>query len=166
MLEDITITKALEFAVMTEEQAASVYEKLAGQFADDADLKAVFDQLAKDEHAHRQQFALLLEQTPEDEGTRPAEDLEYLRAMSVSEFFGDTGPLAGIDAVADKNDALMKVLSFERTALGYYRAISDVLGDSAALDGIIAAERAHVRQILKYLIVDGSQFRGLGDTWT
>ena len=166
MLEDISITKALEFAVMTEEHAAGVYGKLAEQFADDAELKGVFEQLAKDEQAHRQQFALILEQTPEEEGARPSEDLEYLRAMSVSEFFADSGPLSTMDAAKDRDDALMNVLAFERNALGYYRAIADVLGESRALAGIIAAERAHVRQVMKYLVVDGSKFRGLGDTWS
>lgn len=165
MLKDVTITAALELAILTEEQAADLYAKLAHRFADKPDLRDLFDQLARDEQTHRRQFAQLLETVPEQEARQPADDLDYLKAMSASEFFSPQGPLAGLEQSADRTQALLRVFAFEKATLGFYRAIADVLGESRPLALIIRAEKAHIVKVMKYLLVLGSQFRGLGDPW-
>ena len=52
MLEELTLRKAIEFAVTTEELGAKFYARAASRFESDAEVGAVFAQLARDEEAH------------------------------------------------------------------------------------------------------------------
>ena len=155
MLEDVSIAKSLELAVATETQAEAAYEMLAKQFADHADLKALFERFADDEREHRRQFLDLLRRVPPDEAELAEHEYVYLHAMSIWDFFGEGEPLDEIENMQDKHEILRKVFYFERTTLGYYRAIADVLGPNEALDRIIQAEKAHVVKIVKLLHAGG-----------
>ena len=64
MLEELTVRKAVEFAVKTEEMGGRFYEKFARKFSDDPELKKTFELLARDEKAHENQFLKLLETLP------------------------------------------------------------------------------------------------------
>lgn len=151
MLEQVTLRKAVEFAVTTEKLGAEIYEKLARRF-DDAELKEMFDTLAKDEVAHEREFKALLDRLPEDQPVQH-EQQQYLRAMSISEVFSkDTGLHRKVDEINDRDDALKRVLDLEKTTLSYYQAMKDVLGPNEALDAIIAAEKRHVVQVMQYMI--------------
>jgi len=164
--EDLTLTGSLEFAVATEENGEAVYTMLAEKFADNAGLADMFAKLAKDEQFHRRQFSLILETVPADEGGEADPDrYDYLKAMAFSSYFRQDGPLTGIENVESAGEALAKVLGFEKATLGFYQAIQDLLGDSPQLADIIEAEKGHITAVAKYLIVEGSQFRGLGDKW-
>ena len=55
--------------------------------SDQAELKEVFELLAKDEVEHEAQFRKLLEKTPPDEDVSTGPEFQYLRAMSLSQFF-------------------------------------------------------------------------------
>ena len=56
MLEELTLRKAVEFAVTTEQLGARFYNKMAKKFADDEGIKNIFTSLAKDELIHEKQF--------------------------------------------------------------------------------------------------------------
>ena len=92
---------------------------------------------------------------------------DYLRAMSHSLFFSRyQGPFKDVDTVKDRDDALQKALDFEKATLGFYKAVEEVQGSSALLSQIIEAEKSHVVVIMKALLVEGSKFRSLQDTWS
>lgn len=166
MLEQLTLRKALEFAVTTEEIGARFYERMAGKFSGDSDVAGIFAQLGRDEQVHRVEFRKVLEQVPvsyDDEVEY--ERAQYLRAMAHSKFFSiRSGPFADIEKIEDAADALRHAFEFERAALGYYQAIRDEIGKNPALDAIIAAEKQHVSQLMK-VIMTGARFRSLQDEW-
>jgi rubrerythrin len=167
MIEDITLKGCLEFAVATEELGTKIYERLASKFSGTKDLSDIFSQLSKDEQVHKQQFSELLKKAPEEIGiSGTPEKREYLRAMSISEFFShQRGPFQEMDKIKDRDDALQMAFAFEKATLGFYKAVEDVLGKQDLLSRVIEMERGHVVVLMKALLVEGSAFRSLQDNW-
>ena len=164
MLEDLTLHKALAMAVETEKQGAEYYMKLAKKFADNKEVAEVFTQLAKDEKLHEEQFRQMLKKVPEEPDTKEFTDKhKFLYAARLSEFF-DTSTYKNIDDIQEPSDALMKALDFEKATLLYYQAISDIVGDSKEMNGLIQAEKQHAIALTKVLIAD-AKFRGMNDKW-
>lgn len=167
MIEDLSLKGCLEFAVATEEAGSEFYEKLAAKFGNNKEIAELFSHLAADEQVHRNQFTALLSKTQEEEGpVKTPGKKEYLKAMSVSEFFSHhRGPFKDVDKIQDRNDALQKALDFEKATLGFYKAVEDFHGKNDPLTQVIESERAHIIAIMKALLVEGSEFRGLQDRW-
>jgi rubrerythrin len=167
MIEDLTLKGCLEFAVATEELGAKIYARLAAKFNGAQDVSELFSRLAADEKVHKRQFSDFLKQAPEEEGTSATpEKREYLKAMSISEFFSHRhGPFQNVEKIQDRNDALQVAFEFEKATLGFYRAVEEVLGKHEILSQVMETERNHVVILMKTLLVDGSKFRGLQDRW-
>ena len=167
MIEDITLKGCMEFAVATEELGAKIYTRLAAKFGANRDIVQIFTRLAEDEQVHKRQFAELLKRAPADEGISSSpEKREYLKAMSLSEFFSHhRGPFKDMEKILDHSDALQRALDFEKATLGFYKAVEDVLGTQELLTQVIEAERHHVVVLMKALLVEGSKFRSLQDRW-
>jgi rubrerythrin len=167
MIEDLTLKGCIEFAVATEELGARVYSRFAAKFRENRDIAQIFTQLAADEQVHKQQFGELLKKAPEEVGISSSpEKREYLKAMSVSEFFSHhRGPFEDVDKIQDRDDALQRALDFEKATLGFYRAVEDALGPHELLTQIVQAEKNHVIVLMKALLVEGSKFRSLQDRW-
>jgi rubrerythrin len=167
MIEDITLKGCMEFAVATEELGAKIYTRLADKFGENKEVASLFSRLAEDEQVHKRQFSELLKKAPVPEGVSSSpEKHEYLKAMSISEFFShNRGPFKDIEKIQDRDDALQRALDFEKATLGFYKAVEDVLGTNRLLAEVIEAERNHVAVLLKALLVEGSKFRGLQDRW-
>lgn len=161
-MEKLTLRKAIEIAVATEELGAKHYQELAQKFAGKSDVASVFSQLAEDEVAHEAQFKALLKEVPEEK--RSTDDDEQgllLRAAATSQFFDKKALEEGVETAAD---ALAKALAFERSTLFYYQSIKEVLGESPQLDEMIQAEKSHVTILMKVILSD-AEFRGLADPW-
>jgi rubrerythrin len=166
LIKDITLKGCIEFAVATEDVGAKFYGQLAKKFADNRELSELFKLLGKDEEEHKLQFSKLLNQLPGGTGASPSpEKSEYVRAMSVSEFFSrDRGPFASIDKIGNRDDALEKVFGFEKVTLGFYQAVQDMLGSNPVLNQVIEAEKSHITRVMKVMIT-GAKFRSLQDMW-
>ena len=167
MIEDITLKGCMEFAVATEELGIRFYTRLATKFGDNKDISQIFHQLADDEQVHKRQFTELLREAPADEGVSSSpEKREYLRAMSISEFFSHHhGPFQDVGKIQNRDDALQQALDFEKATLGFYKAVEDVLGAKELLTQVIDVEKSHVAVLMKALLVEGSKFRSLQDRW-
>ena len=167
MIEDITLRGCMEFAVATEEVGAKIYSRLAAKFSSHKEVAQIFTRLAEDEKIHKQQFSELLKKAPADEGISSSpEKHEYVKAMSLSEFFSHhRGPFQNMDRIQDRNDALQHALNFEKATLGFYKAVQDILGTNELLNQVIEEERNHIIVLMKALLVEGSEFRGLQDIW-
>ena len=152
MLDQLTIKKAVEFAITTEQQGARIYRKLAKRYADNEELVALFEKLAGEEDAHEKSLTRLLDKVPDDEASSGDEKFQYLRAVSISEFF--SGKLFDRDQLKTREDALQRALELEKATLQYYQAMVEVLGDNEALDFLIKAERRHVLSIMRYLLTE------------
>jgi rubrerythrin len=164
-MEEITLAKAVQFAVTTEELGAKTYRRLAEKLKDDKEISTIFSQLAVDEEAHEKYFRTLLERVPREAPKDYGEKYEVVRAMSISQFFSSRDGLKrDIDAIKTRDDALRRAFELEKATLGYYNALKEVLRDRTELDAIIAAEQEHLVRVLRYMITD-SEFRGLGDAF-
>ncbi|MEJ2110336.1 MAG: ferritin family protein [Acidobacteriota bacterium] len=168
MLEELTLKGCIEFAITTEAYGAEHYARLAEKFSQDPEITKIFSRLSEDELVHKQQFTELLAKSLQA-GAKdpPPEKSDYLKAMSYSAFFSPyQGPFKDIDAVEGRNDALQRALEFEKATLGFYKAFEDVNGSSDLLTKIIDAEKNHIIVVMKALLVDGSKFRSLQDSWS
>ena len=165
MTDAMTPRQAIEFAVKTEELGTKFYQQLALKFSDQAELKEMFELLAKDEVMHEHQFRKLLEQTPPDEGVSTGPEFQYLRAMSLSQFFmGQKGLKKKCKKIKGKSDALRIAFELEKATLQFYSAMREVLGENETLNSVIQAEKAHLMKVMQYTITD-AKFRGLADKW-
>jgi rubrerythrin len=164
MLEHVTLRRAIELAITTEELGSDFYQHLEDKFKDNKELKDVFGQLAKDEKTHEAQFKKLLEKAPtDDKHEEHYESYQYLRATSISEFFSGDG-FKDMEKIEERDVALGKALAFEKSTLQYYKAMEEILGEEPLLKEIIAAERRHVVAIMK-VITTGAKFRGTEYDW-
>ena len=160
MLEDLTPRKAVEFAIKTEEIGEKLYTKLANKFADDAEIKALFEQLAKDEAVHQRQFKNLLQTLPEPDGPLAYEQDQYLKAMAISNiFYGIKKAMGDAEGL---EDALHRALQLEKNTILFYTAMRETLGENEALEKMIEMEKGHAKQLMKHLITS-AKFRSLQD---
>jgi rubrerythrin len=168
VIENLTIEKALGFAIETEQIGQEMYQKLARRHADDSELRGLFARLAEDEKLHEAQLReLRKELSRSGTGELSDEDSEYLRRMSTTEvFYGISDPLAAVEDGPGRQDALKLAHDLEKSTLVYYDAMKDVLGDNEVLERIIAMEKQHLRQVLKYMMAPDSKMRGVSDEWT
>jgi rubrerythrin len=166
LIEDITLKSCLEFAVVTEELGAKFYSRLSRKFAGDQEIANLFELLGKDEQAHKEQFLKFLQNLPEEVGVSHApEQIGYLRAMSISEFFSPyQGPFMDVEKIESRDDALEKAFGLEKATLGFYQAARDVLGEQPPLTSVIEAEKSHIARLMK-VIITGEKFRSLQDQW-
>jgi rubrerythrin len=166
MLKDTTPRKAVEFAIFTEQEGREFYIRLAARFADDPELKSICDLLAKDEALHERQFHALLDRLPATKADAISqEEQEYLRALSLSRFFGgDKGSLGAFADTASREDALVHAFETEKATVQFYEALDRLLGGHAVLESIIATERQHMVKLMKYILTD-AEFRGISDNY-
>lgn len=164
MIDAMTPRKAIEFAIETEELGAKFYRQLAVRFSDQAELKEMFELMARDEVAHGSQFRTLLEETPPDEGVSTGPEFQYLRAMSLSQFFmGEKGLKKKCGEIGGKGDAMGIAFELEKATLHYYQAMREVLGESDILEAVIQAEKEHLLRVMQYISTD-AKFTGLSET--
>jgi rubrerythrin len=165
-MEEITLKKCIEFAVATEDNGARFYNIMAGKFDDNQEISDLFKSLSRDEMVHKQQFSELLSQVPEDTGvSNTPEKRDYLRAMSISEFFSHhQGPFKDADKIVNRDDALEKAFNFEKATLGFYQAVQDTLGKNPTLTEVIETEKSHITRLMKAMIT-GEKLRSLQDVW-
>jgi rubrerythrin len=165
-MEDVTLKRAVEFAVATEEVGARAYKHMAEKLKDDEEIHPIFLRLAQDELAHEQYFRTLLEKIPNEPGPKDYDEgLGVLKAMSMSEFFSTRDGLKkDLEGVNTRDEALRRAFELEKATLNYYRALKDVMGDSDAVDGIIKAEKEHLTTVMKVMLTE-AKFRGLGDSF-
>ena len=161
-MKNLTLRKAIEMAVVTEDLGAKYYRKIAKKFSHESEIARIFDQLAQDEVAHESQFKKLLDEVPAGRHSREDTGL-VLRAAAIAQFF-DQKELGNDAQIKNPQDALMRALAFERSTLFYYQSLKEILGDSPQLGKMIEAERSHVVVLMKVILSD-AKFRGLADPW-
>jgi rubrerythrin len=164
MIENLTLDKALEFAILTEQNGAKFYDRMATKHAGDDELTELFQILARDEEVHEMQFKALAKKLPEGRRTELSEsDQATLRALVLAEHFnGNYDVLNKVDEMKTRDDALARAMELERSTLLYYHEMRQILGGSEVLDEIIAAEKDHLNKVMR-LAVTGAKMRGLTD---
>lgn len=161
-MNEITIKRALELAVATEELGGRYYQDMAKRFGDNPQVAAIFEDLAAEEAHHEAEFRALVGQI---ESERPATDDVYylLRAAALSEFF-DPKKLEETSDIGTPAEALLMALAFEKSTLFFYQSLRDTLGPNPQLDELIAAEKSHVTRLTR-LIVSDANYGGDLEPW-
>jgi rubrerythrin len=161
---DLTLRKAIQLAVATEEMGTKYYQEMARKFAGEPEMAAVFAQLAEDEIAHEAAFRTLFDAVqPDQELAGSHEAREMLSAAAMSKSFHQKA-LTSTSDLKTPAAVLALALEFEKSTLFYYQSLREAIGPSPELDLLIQAEKGHVRSLMK-VIVSSSTFRGLGDPW-
>ena len=166
MLQNVTAETCLAFAIETEELGAELYRGLALKFAGDGELRELFEGLGREEVDHGQQIRAMGERLVPRFRDRPipAEEQDYLRAMSMSDVFSrPTGLIADIGGIQSRGDALKRALHLEKATLAYYQAMREVVGPEEVLDRLIGMERKHVLKVMALLVAE-TMLRGLADS--
>jgi rubrerythrin len=166
MIENVTAETCVAFAIKTEELGAELYQGLARKFEADAELRELFEGLARDEVHHGEQIRAMGDRLLPRFRDRPvsAEERDYLRAMSMSDVFSRPDGLAGeLGDIQTRGDALKRALHLEKSTLAYYKAMRDVVGPEEVLDSLIAMERKHVVMVMARLVTE-TMMRGLADS--
>jgi rubrerythrin len=164
MMEELTMKKAVELAITTEQLGAAFYSRMEKKFHDQKELEDVFCQLSKDEKTHEAQFKKILEKVPENPNEKEQwEEYQFMRATAISEFFRRDA-FKDTDKIDNRDEALGRALAFEKSTLQYYKAMQDILGEEPMLEEIINAERKHVLAIMKVIVTD-AKFRGTEYNW-
>lgn len=164
MIEKLTLERALEFAIKTEQLGAAFYSKMAKDYAGESELAELFGLLARDEEVHENQFRSYREQLPSDAELSDADE-EYLRSIAVAEIFhGGHAALDSASRAVSREDVLARAFEMEKSTLLYYKGMREVLGAHDVLDAIIEAEKRHLTQVARYMMT-GAKMRGLVDEY-
>ena len=161
MIEDLTLGKAVDFAVETEKLGQHLYSRLARRFKDDPELGGLFATLAADEEHHANHFAGLRERVAKE--PLSFDQQQYLRAVSVSEIFAESSLGKNPDKIETREDALEQAFKLEGTTLSYYQALKEIVQDDL-IDEMIAEEKKHLLKVMSYMTT-GAKVRGLGDSF-
>ena len=160
-MPNLTIQKALEFAVKTEETGAKVYAELAERFSEVKETGEIFSQLAEDEKFHGDQFSNLLQKFNSGSEKAIEGNTEFLLKATSDPELMRSGFLKAEKELSPQ-DALIGALEFEKATLLNYQILKDILSPSELLDEIIKTEKSHIIALMKVIIPE-AKFRGLGD---
>ncbi len=161
MVEELTLDKAVDFAVETEKLGEALYRRMAHRFKDDVELNDLFSKLAEDEKHHAQRFSKL-RGIAASQGPLSYEQQQYLRAVSISDIFSqENSPGKNVEEITSREDALTHAFNLEKNTLQYYQAMKELI-DHELIDEMIAEEKSHLTQVTKYMVT-GAKMRGLGD---
>lgn len=160
-MQEISIKKAIETAIRAEELGIGYYSELAKQYSKQPEIKKMFELLAKDEVDHKRQFTEMMKDVQDKQVVISDLDEAFFRSVDISRFFSD---MESVDTSIDPLDVLRRALQFEKESVLFYQQIRDLIGPDDTMDRIIAVEKKHVSQIMKYMLTD-SRFRGVEDKW-
>jgi rubrerythrin len=148
-----TAAEALNLAMRAEQNGQIFYENAAKK-AEDAEVKALMEELAAWEVRHHQTFKKLAEQVGEEAPSLPGAaweeyDLYMQAALDSALFSGPDKALALVDQVESGQDALRMALGFEKDTLLFYYDLRELVPEAhrATVDAIIREEKTHVLKL-------------------
>jgi rubrerythrin len=151
-----TAAEALEMALEIEKNG-EVFYNAAAEKSDDAEVTALFEDLAVQEQMHYKVFQKMLGgvgSAPE----LPAEEYNqyqaYLQsALDNALFSGEDKALALAEKATDRETALRAALGFEKDTMLFFYDLREMVGqaDKEAVSRVIGEERKHVRRLASLL---------------
>ena len=151
-----TAAEALKMAMEIEQNGEVFYNEAAGNTGD-AEVKALFEDLAVQERGHFKTFQRMLE------GTRPAPELPagefedyqmYVHSVLENALFaGKEKALALAAKAQDRETALRAAMGFEKDTMLFFYDLREMVGDAdrEMISGVIREEKMHLRRLAKML---------------
>jgi rubrerythrin len=149
-MENFSIREVIEQAVQTEKLGVQFYAEMAAKFAEQEEIKQLFETLSAKEIQHEKIFAQLKDKVQDNRIEGEEEFSQYLRAIVESAFFlnKDTA-MTSMKEIETAFDAVSCALGFEKETLLYYLELRDSIQENAIMDAIIQEERGHIRTLSK-----------------
>jgi rubrerythrin len=139
------------------EKNGEVFYNAAAEKSDDAEIKALFEDLAAQEQIHYAVFQKMLGGVGASPAL-PAEEYDqyqaYMQAaLSNALFTGEDKALALAEKATDKETALHAALGFEKDTMLFFYDLREMVGeaDKESISRVISEERKHVRRLASLL---------------
>jgi rubrerythrin len=144
----------IDVAVQTEIRGHGFYQQ-AAQRAQRAEVRELFEYLAREEQRHAKLFGGLSGAivVTEIDPTTWDEAAAYIAATVDAAFFGSGGAIRSVPQGASIADMLQAAIGFEKETLLYFYSIRDLVqpANRALVDDIIAEEKRHVTRLTQML---------------
>lgn len=146
--------QALGMAMAVEKNGEAFYEA-AAERSDDAEVKALFEDLAGKEEAHYRAFEQMLEDTdpmPASQDEDVQEYQSYLEtALDHAIFAGPDKALRMAEQAEDRKAALRAAMGFEKDTMLFYYDLREMVDESdrEVVTDIIREEKDHLRRLAK-----------------
>jgi rubrerythrin len=154
----VSAAEALRWAMEIEENGEAFYNTAAARSAD-ADVKALFEDLAVRERGHYEVFQKMLEKVKPDPdlssvGPQYADYEFYLQAVLANALFaGKDKGLTLARQAEDRETALQAAMSFEKDTLLFFYDLREMVSEAArgTITAVIQEEKTHLRRLAKML---------------
>lgn len=146
--------QALGMALRIEENGEAFYKEAARR-SDDAETKALFEDLASQERAHYRTFEDMLEgvePAPELTGEQYEDYQAYLEvALDQALFAGPDKALRAAEQAEDREAALRAGMGFEKDTMIFYYDLREMVSESdrETISAVIHEEKQHLRRLAK-----------------
>lgn len=145
--------EVLDMAIEIERQGLAFYQGCAAARASEQ-VADVFAYAAEQERQHIERFATMKRDL--DEYTvpesYPGETLSYLRGFLSHRVFSSVDEAScSAEAIEDEMEAVDMAIELERSTIGFYSGIKQIVRDSekSVIDEILAEEHRHIRRLLE-----------------
>lgn len=147
--------EVFQIAVDIKENAIAFYEK-AGEAMEDAEVKKLFEGLAKEEKEHRQMLLEMRGKFPPQilspNVNDPQNELDaYLKAMADDHVFGSCDSLnRQMSGIKNPGDALRLAMRFEKDSLVFFFGLQDATcegKDRDLLNLLMKEEHGHIQRL-------------------
>jgi len=143
------LSEILDFALEKEQQSADLYQKLA-DLADNADDKALFEKLVRDELNHKAYYAEILASVKDESSPKVQPEEEY--AAYMRQLIEDSRTIKALPEDVSSmpfNEILDYAIARERDSMAFYLGLKQFVPESAKahIDVIIAEESRHAAVI-------------------
>jgi rubrerythrin len=166
MLFGFNAAEVFDIAINIEENGKTFYTK-ASQMVDNEDVKALFQQLAKEEDTHKARFTELKKLLPPQAQQPTVPDVSgdldaYLKMMAREHIFNDaSGVEQELKKISSVQDALKLAIQFEKDSVLFFVSMKEATDDTKGremIDWLIKEEQEHVKRLSLALhrIIKGS----------
>lgn len=151
-----TAAEALSMALRIEQNGETFYQAAARK-AQDAQVKALLEELAVQERQHYRVFEKLSSHAGEPPSQSAQEWDQYEQyvqaALDNALFQGPDKALAAAEGLRDEREALRMAVGFEKDTLLFFYDLRDMLAeeDRGLVDRIIQEEKRHARRLASLL---------------
>lgn len=155
MLFGFNAAEVFDIAVNIEENGKTFYNR-AAQMVDNADVKALFRELAKEEEVHKTRFLELKKLLPPQAQAPTVPDLsneldQYIKMMAQEHIFSKTSGVEDeIKKISSVQDALRLAIQFEKDSVIFFISMKEATDDTRGremIDLLIKEEQEHVKRL-------------------
>ncbi|MFO8081910.1 MAG: ferritin family protein [Armatimonadota bacterium] len=145
--------EVIDMAIEIERQGLAFYEGCAVARASES-VSEVFEYAADQERRHIERFAKMkrdLDEYSVPEGY-PGETIAYLRGFLKNRLFTSVDDAScSAEAIEDEMEAVEMAIDLERSTIGFYSGVKQIVRDSekGVVDDLIEEEHQHIRRLLE-----------------